>query len=122
MADITNSLAAAMQLSGAIAVGLVDMESGRCVAGCGIERLDLDSMAVGNTDALRTKMRLLQEMGVRDEIEEIIVTTADQIHLIRTVRNKGSAGLFLFLALDRRRTDLGLVRFKFAQIERDLIV
>jgi hypothetical protein len=120
--DITNSLAEAMRLPGAVAVGLVDMDSARCLAGCGVERLDLDAAAEGNTAFLRAEMRLLQEMGVRDRIEELLVTSGPRVHLLRPVCSKGTAGLFLFLALDCKRADLGYARYRLAQIERELVV
>jgi len=120
--DITNSLAAAMDLPGAVAIGLADMDSARCIAGCGAERLDLDAAAAGNTSFLRAEMRLLQEMDIRDVIEETMVTVGQRVHLIRPVRSKGTAGLFLFVVLDCKRVDLGIARYRFAQIERELII
>jgi predicted regulator of Ras-like GTPase activity (Roadblock/LC7/MglB family) len=111
-----------MRLPGAIAVGLVDMEVGRCIAGAGIERLDLDAMACGNTNILRSEMRLLQELDIRDEIEELLVSCDGQVHLIRPVRSKGTAGIFLFVALDAAKTNLGMARFQFARIEQELVV
>ncbi|GEM_PF-476322 len=127
MADITNSLDAAMCLPGAIAVGLVDADSGRCIAGFGIERLDLDAAADGNTHVLRTQQETLRKMDMEDAVEEILVTAESQVHIIRPVRlRRGGSGeesagdLFLYLALDRERTNPGLTRFRLAEIAAEI--
>jgi hypothetical protein len=120
VANITNSMDAASQLPGAIAVGLMDSETGQCVAGCGIERLDLKAAAAGYTTALQAVLHILQSSSTDEEVHEIMLTNPHQVHLIRPMRAPEGMGLFLFLALERGDVNEALTRFKFAQIEQSL--
>ncbi len=96
------------------------MESGKCIAGCGIEHLDLGAAADGYTDALKAVMRSLYDLPARDELHEVMLTLPSQVHVLRPVRAKECAGLFLFLAVDKENFNEALIRFKFAQIEQTL--
>jgi hypothetical protein len=120
MATIIHAIDTACQIPGALAVGLMDMETGKCISGWGVERLNLGVAASGYTESLRALMRALHQSSTRDEIQEISLTVLDQIHLLRPVRKKEGAGLFLLLAVKREGCNEALVRFKFSQIEQAL--
>ena len=121
MADLDTSLKDAMTIDGALGVALVDYTSGMTlgVLGGGPE-LDLGVASAGNTDVVRAKMRTLEMLRLGDHIEDILITLDSQYHLIRLLQTRGAQGLFLYLALDRGRANLGLARHQLRRIEAEL--
>jgi len=117
--NLRESMDAAMTINGALAVALVDYRSGMCLAQAG-GGFNLDLAAAGNTEVVRAKLKTIESLGLRKGIEDILITLADQYHLIRLVPN--AQGLFLYLVLDKEKGNLALARFKLTDIERSLRV
>jgi len=117
----TSSLNSIMQLNGAIATAVVDLESGMILAQAG-GGLDLEVAAAGNTEVVRAKMRTMQQLGLNTEIEDILITLGTQYHLIRLVQGRSGSGLFIYLVLDRDRSNLAMARHQLRRIENDLDV
>ncbi|MFF7636110.1 hypothetical protein ACFZB9_23625 [Kitasatospora sp. NPDC008050] len=124
MADADNSLRQAMStVEGAIGAALVDYGSGMALGTVdGGGGLDLTVAAAGNTDVVRAKLRTMEMLGLADGIEDILITLSSQYHLIRPLTSRSGKGLFLYLALDRRRANLAMARHQLAKIEADLEV
>jgi hypothetical protein len=115
--NIETALKEAMTADGAIGVALVDYESGMSLGTLGGgQSLDLEVAAAGNTEVVRAKVRTLATLAIDDTIEDILITLGKQYHLIRPLaRSRGS--LFLYLALDRQRSNLALARHTLKRIE-----
>jgi UDP-2,3-diacylglucosamine pyrophosphatase LpxH len=124
MANIETSLKEAMSIEGAIGVALVDYTSGLTLGVLGgSPTLDMNIAAAGNTDVVRAKVRTLEMLGLGDNIEDILITLDTQYHLIRLLQTRrGSEALFLYLALNKSRANLGLARHQLRKIEADLDV
>lgn len=123
--NIETALKDAMTIDGAVGVALVDYESGMSLGTLGGgEWLDLDVAAAGNTEVVRAKMRVMSALALNDGIEDILITLGRQYHLIRLIGDGRSAGsaLFLYLVLDRERSNLALARHHLKRIEGDLAV
>jgi hypothetical protein len=121
MADMDTALKEAMQIDGAIGVALVDYTSGMALGTLGSSKeLDLTVAAAGNTDVVRAKMRTLDLLKLKDEIEDILITLGSQYHLIRPLRSRGGQGLFIYLALSKARANLAMARHQIRRIEEDL--
>ena len=123
MANLNSSLSAAMQINGALGVAIVDLDSGMTLghAGGG-EALNMDVAAAGNTELVRAKMRTMNDLDLNDEIDDILITLGKQYHIIRLIRSKGAAGLFIYIALDKDKANLAMARHKIADIEKNLTV
>jgi hypothetical protein len=123
--NIETALKEAMSIDGAVGVALVDYESGMSLgAQGGGDWLDLDVAAAGNTEVVRAKMRVMSALALNDSIEDILITLGRQYHLIRLLGDgkTGSMTLFLYLVLDRERSNLALARHHLRRIEGDLVV
>lgn len=118
MANITNSLTTAMSINGAVAVAVVDIESGMSLGQAGGGTINLDVAAAGNTEVIRAKLNTMRDLNLNDEIEDILITLGTQYHLIRLIKTKGSAGLFLYIVLDKSKANLALARHKLAEVEK----
>ena len=123
MATLEHSLKEAMNITGAIGVALVDYDSGMMLgsAGGGPE-LDLEIAAAGNTEVVRAKMSTMQQLGLKESIEDILITLGTQYHLIRLVDSGKGQGLFFYLALNKAQANLAMARRQLNEIESDLSI
>lgn len=119
MATLTDSMNACMQIDGAIAAALVDFGSGMALAKIGTG-LNLDMAAAGNTEVLKAKMKTMAGLGLKDTIEDMLITLGTQYHLIRPIPHK--QGLFLYIALEKTKGNLAMARFKLMEIEKNITV
>ncbi|WP_030714466.1 hypothetical protein [Streptomyces sp. NRRL F-2580] len=124
MANVETTLKeATTTIDGALGAALVDYGSGMALGTVGGGKdLDLAVAAAGNTDVVRAKVRTMEMLGLKDEIEDILITLGSQYHLIRLLKGRGTSGFFLYLALDKGRANLAMARHQLKKIEADLEV
>lgn len=123
MANIETGLKDMMEIEGAIGAAVVDYSSGMALGTLSSTKtLDLEVEAAGNTEVVRAKMRTMDQLGLNDAIEDILITLSGQYHVIRPLTSKKGQGLFLYLALDRNRGNLALARHRLKSIEAGLEV
>ncbi|GGS11240.1 hypothetical protein GCM10010269_57900 [Streptomyces humidus] len=110
-------------VEGALGVAVVDYTSGMALGTLGGGKdLDLNVAAAGNTDVIRAKVRTMEHLGLKGEIEDILITLATQYHLIRLLKGRSGSGLFIYLVLDRSRSNLAMARHQLKRIEAELEV
>lgn len=124
MANTESALKEAITvIEGAVGAALVDYSSGMALGTVGGGKdLDLSVAAAGNTDVVRAKVRTMEQLGLKDTIEDILITLGSQYHLIRLMKGRGANGLFLYLALDKDRANLAMARHQLKRIEAELEV
>ncbi|WAX76467.1 hypothetical protein [Streptomyces sp. KMM 9044] len=110
-------------IDGATAAALVDYTSGMALGTIGGSKdFNLEVAAAGNTDIVRSKLRTMELLGLKEEIEDILITLGSQYHLIRLIKGRGGNGLFLYLVLDASRANMAMARHQLRRIENDLEV
>ncbi|RII14776.1 hypothetical protein DSC45_20695 [Streptomyces sp. YIM 130001] len=123
MSNTETALKEAVAIEGAVGAALVDYTSGMALGTIGGGKdFDLTVAAAGNTDVVRAKVRTMEHLGLQDEIEDILITLGSQYHLIRLLKNRSGAGLFLYLALQKDRANLAMARHQLKRIEDSLEV
>lgn len=124
MANVEVSLKETMtSIEGALGAALVDYTSGMALGTLGGgNELDLNIAAAGNTDVIRAKMRTMEHLGLKSEIEDVLITLENQYHVIRPVKGREGNGLFLYLVLNKATSNLAMARHKLARIEAELEV
>ncbi|MEU5634616.1 hypothetical protein ACH47C_30860 [Streptomyces rishiriensis] len=124
MANVEISMKETMTaVEGALGVAVVDYTSGMALGTLGGGKdLDLNVAAAGNTDVIRAKVRTMEHLGLKGEIEDILITLATQYHLIRLLKGRTGSGLFIYLVLDRGRSNLAMARHQLKRIESELEV
>ncbi|AVQ81283.1 MULTISPECIES: hypothetical protein [Variovorax] len=119
MANIKQSMDDLMTCDGALCAALVDSSSGMILGQIG-SGVDLEVAAAGNTEVVRAKLRTMRDLGLNDVIEDILITLGRQYHIIRPMQKK--EGLFVYLVLDKAKSNLALARRKTLDVEQNLAV
>lgn len=118
--NIKDSLQKLTQIDGFIGAALVDSESGMLLGQEGGGNVNLEVAAAGNTEVVRAKRKTMNNLSLKDSIEDILITLGKHYHLIRPLRSRST--LFFYVALDRSRANLAMARIALADVEKDLQV
>jgi len=117
MSNVTESLARLVELAGARSAALVDSETGMVLGQAGSDA-DLEIMAAANTEVVRAQLKSIGTMGSKDTIDDILITLSTQYDIVRPLAANPS--VFLYLALDKNKSNLALARHKVAECEKQL--
>jgi hypothetical protein len=97
----------AADLPGFMAASLVDTESGMTL---GLKSLrpdfDLAAASAYNSEMVKQKLKIMKALNLRTNLEDMLLTLGDQIHVIKLV----SPTTFIYLAVDRSQANLAIVR------------
>ncbi|AMP14706.1 hypothetical protein [Collimonas pratensis] len=117
MSNINVIVDTLLKIDGALAAAIVDSNSGM-VLGSGGSGVDLELAAAGNTEVVRAKMKTIKSLGLNDVIEDILITLGKQYHILRPIEKY--EGLFIYVVLDKSRSNLALARRKVLEVEQAL--
>jgi predicted regulator of Ras-like GTPase activity (Roadblock/LC7/MglB family) len=94
-------------ISGFIAASLVDLESGMTLA-TKSDRSDFDLTVASayNSELVKQKLKIMKTLGLSGSIEDMLIMLTDQIHIVKLI----GTGTFLYLAVDKKQTNLAIVR------------
>jgi len=107
------------EIDGYIGSALVDSSSGMTLAtDGGGQAIDIETAAAGNTDVVRKKREVMKKLSLNDKIEDILISLHKQYHLIRLLDSNDA--MFIYLALDRSKANLGMARQDLSKFEKSL--
>lgn len=119
MANVKQALEEAMKIEGAFAVCLADANSGMTLGSVGGNAtFNVEAAAAGNTEVMRAKLKTMKALGIKDRIEDMLITLGEQYHIIRPLAAR--EGLFLYIALHRANANLAMARFRMADVEKNI--
>jgi hypothetical protein len=95
------------EVPGFIAASLVDLDSGMTLA-VKSARPDFDLAAASafNSELVKQKFKTIKALGLKAQLEDMLLTLSDQLHLIKLVGDRS----FIYLAADRSSTNLAIIR------------
>jgi hypothetical protein len=106
-------------IDGFIGACVVDSESGMVLGlNGGGPGLDLEIAAAGNTQVVRAKRKTMKSLKLADTIEDILISLQKQYHIIRPLENNDA--LFIYVALDREKSNLAMARHEIRTFEKSL--
>lgn len=117
MATIKQTLDEILNIDGALCAAVVDSQSGMMLGSVGAG-LDLEIAAAGNTEVVRAKNKTMKALGLNDEIEDMLITLSKQYHILRPSTRK--EGVFLYVVLDKNRSNLALGRRKIMELDKEM--
>ncbi|CAO1648888.1 hypothetical protein I6E68_00890 [Salinibacterium sp. NSLL150] len=117
MSNITETLAALLETDGAMAAAVVDSGSGMLLGSAG-SGIDLDAAAAGNTEVVRAKLKTMKALGLKDSIDDILITLSSQYHIIRPLASNPE--VFIYFVLDKAKSNLALARINVKTADSSL--
>jgi len=117
MSNITESLQRLIELAGARSAALVDSSSGMVLSHAGSDA-NLEITAAANTELVRAQLKSLGTLGSKDVIDDILITLTTQYDIVRPLATNPS--IFLYLAMDKNKSNLAMARYKVAECEKQL--
>ena len=120
MANTKDTLPKLMEIDGCLGCCIVDSNSGMMLGAAGGGVMSLEIAAAGNTEVVRSKRKTMKALNISDHIEDMLITLGKQYHLIRPLSSNDA--LFIYLVLDKSRSNLAMARHQLAIIEKDLVV
>jgi hypothetical protein len=120
MANTKETLPKLMEIEGCVGCCIVDSNSGMMLGAAGGGPINLELAAAGNTEVVRSKRKTMKALNLTDTIEDMLITLGKQYHLIRPLA--ANDALFIYLVLDKQRSNLAMARYQLTAIEKDLVV
>ena len=121
MANAKESLPKLMEIEGCIGACIVDSDSGMTLGSTGNGAgLDLEVAAAGNTEVVRAKRKTMKALNLNDAIEDMLITLGKAYHMIRPLQSNNA--LFIYLVLDKTKSNLAMARHQLRQVEKELVV
>lgn len=120
MPNVNSSLEKLRAIDGYIGACVVDSESAMSLGSDGgvAGGLNLDVASAGNAEVVKAKRKVMRALGLKDEIEDILISLGRQYHLIRPLRARPA--VFIYVAVDRAKANLAMARMIVADVERAL--
>lgn len=95
-------------VNGFIAVAVTEIESGLSFGNLTIDpAFDPELAAAYNLEVVKAKLNAVNALGLNQNIEDILITLSNQIHIIDISPNKK---FMIYLAADSAKANLGMTR------------
>lgn len=122
MTQLDQAISDLLSIEGATGAAIVDLGSGMALAHGGNPGFSLEVAAAGNSNVVRAKLNTMRDLGLQDQIDDVLITLGQQYHLINVLKDEANKGLFLYLTLNRANANLALARHKLGVVARNVRV
>lgn len=100
------------EITGFIGASVVDLETGMTLAVHSARAdFDLSTASAYNSEMVKMKLKTMKALNIKSNLEDMLLTLGDQIHLIRMI----TPTTFIYLAAERGSTNLAIVRSAVAK-------
>jgi hypothetical protein len=120
MATAKETLPKLLEIDGCLGTCIVDSNSGMMLGAAGTGPVNLEIAAAGNTEVVRAKRKTMKSLNLNEHIEDILITLGKQYHLIRPLSSNDA--LFIYVVLDRSKSNLAMARHTLSALEKELII
>lgn len=94
------------QLPTLLAVAVVETESGMPLASHS-NLADFETAAAYNTEVIKSKLKAVQALKLKQSVQDVLLTLSDQLHLIKLAPSNQT---FIYLAVNSSDTNLAQAR------------
>jgi hypothetical protein len=120
MATAKETLPKLLEIDGCLGACIVDSNSGMMLGAVGGGNVNLEIAAAGNTEVVRAKRKTMKALALNEQIEDILISLGKQYHMIRPLTSNDA--LFIYVVLDRSRSNLAMARHLLSAIEKELTI
>jgi len=120
MATAKETLPKLLEIDGCLGACIVDSNSGMMLGAVGGGNVNLEIAAAGNTEVVRAKRKTMKALALNEQIEDILISLGKQYHMIRPLSSNDA--LFIYVVLDRSRSNLAMARHLLSGIEKELTI
>ena len=93
--------------AGIHAISVVDLSSGMALGSYSDGKIDPDIASAYNVEVVKSKLKAVDALGLKETIEDILITLSSQYHLIACTA-RGTH--MLYLAADKKKSNLAILR------------
>jgi len=120
MPNIKESLDTIMSIDGAVGAAIVEYQSGMTLGTIGGGAIDMELAGAGNTEVVRAKKSIIDQLAIDEHIEDILISLNSQYHLIRLFHENDN--IFTYVALDKEKSNLALARMQLESVDKGLVL
>ena len=119
---VSDCLQEILTVSGALAVGIGNWQTGQCIFKEGLNKSDFPSSKIEiavthNSEVIRAKQKAAAALEFDDKIDDILISLTRQWHIMKLLKVEE---YFLYLALDRSKASISSAGLKLRQANREL--
>lgn len=111
-----------LSIEGVTGVAIVDLHTGTVLTRANQgDVAAFEREASGHAVMVRAKVATLVELGLEDDVEDILMSSRRAYGLVRPVTNAPAGwDLFFYMSLDREDANLAMARYRLARIDASL--
>ena len=95
------------EANGFVGASIVDIETGMPLATKSTRaEFDLGTASAYNSEMVKMKLKTMEILGLNQELEDMLLTLSEHIHLVKIIDNES----FLYLACEKANSNLAMVR------------
>lgn len=92
---------------GILAISVVEIESGMSLGSYTDGAIDTDVASAYNVEVVKSKLKAITALNLKDRIDDILITLSSQYHLINCT---DSGTHMIYLAADKNKANLAMLR------------